>query len=184
MSPSFLNLESIGFKGRSSLICRPSLPMKIEVRVRGDKGNGSIFGTDRFTFMSNPNPFLATVEKVLGGSVSSPRNSPAQLLAQWQQFVNWCDEGYRWDVSEYWNELSVREKLEQLLTADRLQPFQELGELKTRVGETDIRFKSLLMPDVKLPNREQWWEQGVLKRAGEQYAEYFREAHGIEVEVA
>ena len=133
--------------------------------------------------MSNPNPFLAAVEAVLGGSVSSPRNSPAQLLAQWEQLVDWCEEGYHWDVSEYLNELSVREKLELLLTAERLQTFQELQELKARVGAIDGRFKSLLKPDVQLPNREHWWEQGVLKRAGEQYAEYFRQAYGIHVEV-
>jgi len=133
--------------------------------------------------MSNLNPFLAAVESVLGDSVSPSRNSPAQLLTQWQQFVNWCEEGYRWDVSEYRNELSVRDRLERLLTAERLQPFRELGELKARVDETDTRFKSLLIPGVKMPNHKQWWEQAVLKRAGEQYANYFRQAHGIEVEV-
>lgn len=133
--------------------------------------------------MSNPNPFLAAVETVLGGPVSSPRNSPAQLLAQWEQFVGWCRDGYRWDVSEYSNELRVRERLELLLTAERLQTFQELQELKAGVSEIDTHFKSLLKPDVQLPNRAHWWEQGVLKRAGEEYAEYFREAHGIQVGV-
>ena len=97
--------------------------------------------------------------------------------------MDWCKDGYRWDVSEYSNELAVREKLELLLTAERLQTFQELQELKARVCEIDNRFKSLLKPEVQLPNREHWWEQGVLKRAGEQYAEYFREAHGIQIEV-
>src|SRR5438045_4866711 len=108
--------------------------------------------------MSNPNPFLAAVETVLGGPVSSPRNSPAQLLTQWEQFVDWCKDGYRWDVSEYSNELAVREKLELLLAAEPLQRFQELQELKARVSAIDARFKSLLKPDVQLPNREHWWE--------------------------
>ena len=133
--------------------------------------------------MSNPNPFLAAVETVLGGPASARNNSPAQLLAQWGQFVEWCQEGYNWDVSEYMNELSVRERLERLLTAENLQPFPELRELKTRVSEIDARFKEILNPDVQLPNREYWWERGVLKRAGEQYAKYFRDAHDIQVEV-
>jgi hypothetical protein len=133
--------------------------------------------------MTNLNPFLAAVEAVLGGPVSDPPNSPAQLLAQWEQLVDWCKEGYHWDVSEYSNELSVRRRLELLLCAKRLQTFQELRELKVRVSEIDNRFRSLLKPGVQLPNREHWWEQGVLKRAGEQYAEYFRKAHGIQVEV-
>jgi hypothetical protein len=133
--------------------------------------------------MSNPNPFLAAVETVLGGPVSSQHNSPAQLLAQWQQFVDWCKDGYRWDVSEYSNELRVRKRLELLLTAERLQTFQEIHDVHARVREIDNQFKSLLKPDVRLLNREHWWEQGVLKRAGEQYVEYFRKAHGIQVEV-
>jgi hypothetical protein len=133
--------------------------------------------------MSNPNPFLAAVETVLGGSVSTRQHSPAQLLAQWDQFVQWCEERYSWDVSEYLNELSVREKLERVLTAEQLQPFPELRELRARVTDIDNRFKATLNPNVQLPNREQWWERGVLKRAGQQYAEYFQEAYGIEVEV-
>ena len=133
--------------------------------------------------MNNPNPFLAEVEAVLGGPNSLRGHSPAQMIEQWEQLMDWCKDGYQWDVSEYLNELSVRDKLEHLLTAKRLQPYPELQELKSRVAEIDARFKPLLRSDVQLENHEHWWERGVLKRAGEQYATYFRDAHGIQVEV-
>ena len=97
--------------------------------------------------------------------------------------MGWCKEGYQWDMSEYTNELGVRERLERLLTADQLQPYPELHEIKTRVHEIDARFRALLIPNIQLENREHWWERGVLTRAGEPYAAYFRDAYIIDVEV-
>src|SRR5258708_5123572 len=105
---------------------------------------GPIIFTSNSNNVSVPTSFPSAVQAVLGASASTRCYSPAQLLTQWEQLVDWCKQGYRWDVSEYGNELSVREKLERLLTSEQLQPYRELQELRTRVSEIDAQFKALL----------------------------------------
>lgn len=133
--------------------------------------------------MTNPNQFLAAVEKVLAAAPCNYNNSPAHLLDLWEYFVDECREGYRWDVSEYDNEISVRDTLERLLTARDLEPFPELSAIGERVDELDNRFRALLDPIACRTNRAHWWEQGILARAGSAYASYIRDVYGIKVEI-
>ena len=130
------------------------------------------------------NPFVDAVETVLQQAGYTRVASPVTLLAQWEQFVTWCEDGYQWDVSEYNNELQVREKLETILSAGRLRTYPEIDVLKTEVSKIDERFRTLLNRDAVLESRANWWEKGILKRAGRAYASYFRDAYDIGVEVA
>jgi hypothetical protein len=128
--------------------------------------------------MENQKSFLAEARRIIGES-----NTPADLVTQWQEFVNWCAEGYQWDISEYNNEISVRNELEKMLSASKLQSYNELQQLKFVVSEIDNRFKDLLKEDISLKNKTNWWEQGILKKAGEPYATYFHQAYGISIEI-
>ncbi len=128
--------------------------------------------------MNSQTLFLIEVKNILGENVS-----PASLVTQWREFVKWCEDGYQWDISEYNNEISVRDKLEQLLMSQKLQSFNELQQLKITVEEIDQDFKKLLKDDVKLINQNTWWKQGILKKAGGPYATYFQNAYDIEVEI-
>lgn len=128
------------------------------------------------------NPFLAEAEIALGRSFTHG-SYPAQLLDKWAYFVNGCSEGYQWDISEYDNELSVRKDIEEIIRTKRLKHFSEIRELKLQISDIDKRFKALLKANVELPNRDHWWEKGVLIKAGEPYATYIKKVYGIQIEI-
>jgi hypothetical protein len=110
--------------------------------------------------------------------------TPNGLLSCYMQFVQWCEEGYQWDVSEFWNELSARRLIELLLRDPKTQDFPETGEFRLQVQKIDERFRALLQPEVEIPKGEHWWEKGVLRRAGAPYVNYFKDAYNIKVDLA
>jgi len=103
------------------------------------------------------------------------------LIACWSEFVEECEEGYSWDISEYNNEIRVRNDLEKLLTNAELLRFQEHQFFVNAVLEIDIRFRKLLHNHYQLLNKDGWWARGVLKAAGKEYVEYVRKAYGFEI---
>jgi hypothetical protein len=107
---------------------------------------------------------------------------PAMLLRKWEQFIESCEDGYSWDVSEYNNEIRVRDQIESILGSDKLQRFEELSEFRHSVEALDKRLRTLFQTRVSLADRAGWWNQGVLKEAGYYYADYMKAAHGIHVE--
>jgi hypothetical protein len=112
-----------------------------------------------------------------GWETSIPR-----LLDQWSELIEACKDGYQWDISEYHHELMVRERLERILTASEIAGFQELAIVRQKVEELDQIFRGLLQTGVVLEDQSYpWWERGVLKYAGEPYADYVGHVYGIEV---
>jgi hypothetical protein len=110
--------------------------------------------------------------------------SASSLLERWDAFVDECEEGYRWDYSEYLSEVEVRAVLEGLEVDQGLNRYAEHQEFLGNLGKIDRRFSALLHPlyqtgDVGDP----WWRRGVLRRAGAEYAGYFRKAFSFDVEI-
>ena len=132
--------------------------------------------------MSHDNEFLDDVAIVLREGHFQER-SPAALIEMWKQFVEEVEEGYRWDVSEYLNEIRVRDALDSILADQRLAHFSQVREIERQVALVDDRFRGLLSGEHALPAEAKWWRRGVLKRAGENYAGYMKRAHGFEVEI-
>lgn len=124
----------------------------------------------------------AAAQADVGARLGIAKNA-STLLEEWIAFVDECEECYSWDVSEYDHEIAVRDRLASILEAPELQRYDEHRELRQRVGRVDTRFQSLLIPGIALPAKRSWWRAGVLQRAGSDYAQFFRDAHGIEVEV-
>ncbi|KRP58815.1 hypothetical protein [Pseudomonas orientalis] len=105
------------------------------------------------------------------------------LVQKWSFFVDECQDGYRWDYSEYRNEIRVRGLLEQLLNSSAISSSENFKELRKKVISVDKKFKNLLQPAIALVEGEGWWDSGVLMYAGEDYSCYMKEAHGVLVEV-
>lgn len=105
------------------------------------------------------------------------------LVQRWDFFVDECQDGYRWDYSEYRNEIRVRGLLEQLLNSSAISSSENFKELREKVISVDKKFKDLLQPGIALVEGEGWWDSGVLMYAGEDYSCYMKEAHGVLVEV-
>jgi hypothetical protein len=109
--------------------------------------------------------------------------SPAELVSMWESFVEECEVGYRWDISEYDNEIRVRRALELLLESPALKHFPQLQDLAEVVTPIDNRFRSLLQEGLTRPGKTSWYERGILRRAGCEYTEYIRSAYNVEVHV-
>ena len=71
----------------------------------------------------------------------------AGLLDAWAGLVEECVEGYDGHVTEYWNELRVRDRIESVLSAPSLKGFSEHGEFSARVHAIDARFRRIAAPD-------------------------------------
>jgi len=110
--------------------------------------------------------------------------SASSLLERWDAFVDECEEGYRWDYSEYLSEVEVRAVLEGLEVDQGLNRYAEHQEFLGNLGKIDRRFSALLHPLCQTGNvGDPWWRRGVLRRAGAEYASYFRKAFSFDVEI-
>ncbi|MFJ4838635.1 hypothetical protein [Streptomyces sp. NPDC088746] len=107
---------------------------------------------------------------------------PEALLARWSTFVDQCEQGYRGDAEDYFNDLTSRNSLERALVAGELQKFPELADLRVEVEAIDERFRALLTPDVfpRIPV-ETWWARGVVKAGSKRLVEDLRREYGVEV---
>ncbi|MGI8439512.1 MAG: hypothetical protein ACR2NV_04815 [Thermoleophilaceae bacterium] len=108
--------------------------------------------------------------------------SPVELLKRWKAFVRSCEEGYRWSIYEYDNELSARDLLADVMNDSVLAQTPELAEWATRVALVDARFSALLHEhEMRGRGTDPWWRRGVLRSAGPEYRQDVRDLHGIEV---
>lgn len=127
------------------------------------------------------NTFLDRVHEIMVAQGFPSDDSPAALLSAWEAFIQECKSGYNWDVSEYRNELAVRNRIEAILIDARAREFPEHDELAIRVAVLDKQFRDLLQPGTQSPYGDKWWERGVLAFAGDEYAEFYRSAYDIVV---
>jgi hypothetical protein len=107
--------------------------------------------------------------------------SANDLLKKWELFVEICRRGYGDNIYEYQNDLSVRTMIEAILAAPEMQEYPELREYRQNVEKVDKLFRNLLHPTYNFPNREYWWERGVVKYADQDLVNDLREQYGFEI---
>ncbi|WP_081715514.1 hypothetical protein [Actinoalloteichus caeruleus] len=109
---------------------------------------------------------------------------PEALFSQWRTFVEECEQGYRGDAEDYFNDLTSRDCLANALNSAELQKFPELALLSAEVEAVDSRFRALLFPDAfpRMPE-EVWWARGVVKFAGRRLVEDLRREYRVEPEL-
>ncbi|MFH8755583.1 hypothetical protein [Streptomyces atroolivaceus] len=107
---------------------------------------------------------------------------PEALLARWSTFVDQCEQGYRGDAEDYFNDLTSRNSLERALAAEELQQFPELAGLRLEVEAVDERFRALITPDAfpGIPE-ETWWARGLVRAGRKRLVEDLRREYGVEV---
>ncbi|HEU0014979.1 MAG TPA: hypothetical protein VFQ45_14925 [Longimicrobium sp.] len=109
--------------------------------------------------------------------------SPDSMLEEWRAFVQQCQNGYPYNIYEYHNDLSVRDRIEACLREEgadaALQP-----EFAAGVAEVDERFRGLLKPGVQVgPEEDAWWHRGVLRYAWRDLARDLKDWFNVEIEV-
>ena len=77
----------------------------------------------------------------------------------WEQFIQFCEEGYDDNLDEYWFDLSIRNAIERLLTDERLSGFPQMEWVRERIEAVDERFRAVLS-EQPTPGRSErsWWE--------------------------
>lgn len=104
----------------------------------------------------------------VAGEKGARRNwSPAGHIDAWKSFVAACEEGYRWSIYEYENELEIRDVIDKALTAPKLTAHPELAIFAEAIADIDERFAALLRsgPSV-LPETALWWHSNLPGWAG------------------
>ncbi len=127
--------------------------------------------------------YLSKVGKVLEQSGWPSDNSPASLLGEWQAFVNLCEGGYPQNIYEYFNDIRVRERIEVILSAPKLQVYSECQEYEENVTLVDRQFEKLTLPDISLSDRTYWWEKCVLRYAGRELVADLFERYRIKIDI-
>lgn len=109
---------------------------------------------------------------------------PTGLVEGWEQFVEFCEEGYHDVLDEYWFDLSVRHAIETALTDERMRGFPQMGWFREQVGAVDERFRAVLS-EQRMPGRGEWpwWEAYAPAWAGPELAAELWDTYGIHVEV-
>lgn len=100
--------------------------------------------------MSNPKLFVERVRELVGGS-------PGELVAEWRDFTELVECGYRLGICEYEHDLGVRDRIERLLTDPVLDGMPEMGWVRAEVAEIDERFRALLTSDSRSSGDRWWW---------------------------
>ncbi|MEU4471364.1 hypothetical protein [Micromonospora sp. NPDC023888] len=110
---------------------------------------------------------------------------PGELLGQWAQFVEFCEEGYDDNLDEYNNDLTVRDLIERVLNGPALAGIPELGWMWAEVTEADERFRALLGSE-PLPFEvpRPWWRARLPRYAGAEMVADARRRYGVRVELS
>ena len=110
--------------------------------------------------------------------------TPAGMVRAWEALVEQLEEGYDDYIDEYWNDLSIRDAIEAVLSDPRLARYPQLGEFRRNIERLDERFRPLLKeePQIGEPG-DPWWRRHVLAEAGADFARDVWELYEIEIRV-
>ena len=129
--------------------------------------------------------FLQRFEDFVGASGWRTIPSPAQLLEQWEQFVEACEDGYDDNIYEFENDRTVRDLWGRILHSSSLREFREVGELRAAVAAIDERFRRACRDDVQLGKEgDPWWRRCVPRNAEGELADDLLDKYGIEPEAS
>ena len=127
--------------------------------------------------------FLEEAERICRQEYPSKSYSPAKMLGIWEELIDECKEGYNWDVSEYHNELGIRNTIELLIKSETAKLCPEYRDFYSNVVVLDKSFRELLKLGVEVDSGRYWWERGVLVKAGEEIVGYYHKVYGTEIEL-
>lgn len=129
--------------------------------------------------------FLAVFDDVVPERLRNRYKGPSSLLDSWESLAAEVEDGYGFGFEELMNDLWVRDAIAKLLADPRASGDPMRDEFASAVTAVDDRYRSMLRPDVRIgPADAPWWQRGVLRSAGTEYADDMRDGFGIDVDLA
>ncbi len=122
--------------------------------------------------------FLQDAKSLLESGGWSEIKSPFRLLDIWEGVVCDMETGYNFNIYEYDNDVSVRGAIQSILDHDVLKQYPEYKEFERQAATIDERFRNLLSEQYTRNDRSVWWEAGILRNAGEEYAKDIEDLYG------
>ncbi|MGR3869194.1 hypothetical protein ACUXZZ_11435 [Streptomyces graminifolii] len=109
---------------------------------------------------------------------------PAQVLGAWEDFVTTCTDGYAFDLSEYLNDLSVRQFIQLVLDDSEAGRTEMYALFAERIHRIDDRFRKLVSdwPLIR-PESDLWWDRRIPPYGTAEFVEDARERYSVEVRV-
>ena len=124
--------------------------------------------------------FIAAVDRVLASFPSRRRLSPAQLLNQWESFVQTAVRGYPAGWYEFDNDRRVRDVIQAILNDQDVLKTPEAKEWATAISRIDGVYKKLLIPIPNDPHAA-WWMNGVPRYGGDELVADVARLHGLQI---
>ncbi|MFF8716355.1 hypothetical protein ACF07T_33700 [Streptomyces sp. NPDC015184] len=109
---------------------------------------------------------------------------PAAALAMWEGFVTECRIGYEFDLSEYLNDLSVRDLLAAALADVEIGRMGECEWLARETHRIDSLFRGLLAngPVVRV-DCNKWWNRSLPGYGAEEFVSDVQERRGVSLRI-
>ena len=110
-------------------------------------------------------------------------STPLALLKSWKAMIEICKKGYQDNISEYDNDLSIREAIELVLSSERSKEYPEFTEFLEKVNRLDEEFSEFLQTDITRSEYANWWLQRAPKYGCAELADDFFQIYGIRITV-
>jgi hypothetical protein len=109
---------------------------------------------------------------------------PAQALGTWEDFVTTCTDGYEFDLSEYLNDLSIRQFIQLVLDDSEAKRTEMHALFAERVRRIDDRFRELVSDGPLIrPRSDLWWDRRIPPYGATEFVEDARERYSVELRV-
>ncbi|MFF2065088.1 hypothetical protein ACFVWZ_25350 [Streptomyces sp. NPDC058200] len=128
--------------------------------------------------------FAERFQNIARASGWHPPPRLAQALEMWEEFVRECADGYEFDLSEYLNDLSVRQLLQQVLDDAEAKRTETYAPFAQRVRGIDDRFREVVSEGPLIrPGSDHWWDRQVPPHGAAEFVEDVRERHSVDLRV-
>lgn len=127
--------------------------------------------------------YLAAVESALKGSTTRYQQSPAELLRNWQRFVDAALDGYPAGWYDFDNERGIRDVIQAVIDDEVVRSHPEAQEWIRRVEDVDARYRSILAPLRGEASAMPWWRAGVPSYGGDELAQDVARMYDVEMVV-
>ena len=106
------------------------------------------------------------------------------MLGVWDDFVTACTDGYEFDLSEYLNDLSVRQFIQQVLDDSESGRTEMYAPFAERIRRIDDRFREVASggPLVR-PGSDLWWDRRIPPYGAAEFFDDARERYAVELRV-
>lgn len=105
---------------------------------------------------------------------------PAAARVMWEGFVTECCIGYGFDLSEYLNDLFVRDLLAAALADMEIRRLSEHDWFVREVQRIDFLFREILADGpIVCPDHTKWWKRSLPGYGSEEFASDVKERHQV-----